>query len=659
MRCSLIILAGWFMVNALPCSGQIEEEELLRISADDLQEEELVRLEELSEEASIRIFVNRATPAEFLSLHGMVHDLAEAICNFRDSFGAFASVYELLSVPGMEKQYLRSMAGNLSLAPPPARSIEHTLSLRSVVKQEIPSATPTRSQTPEGSPYKVLIRYRAEHRHWIWGFKAEKDAGEPFGMPHRPAGFDFYSGWLGYRGNGFVRQALLGDYRISMGHGLLCNQSFSSGSDGASLYQPHRIKILKPHTSSDEYHFFRGGAFRMQHKALSLTLFGSAKPIDGNIIRLDSVTGKTIAVSTIQKSGMHATLAELEDRHALKEYAAGLSAGFRHRHLVSAINLLHIRYDAEISPSDRFADRLKFRGNMLTGVSIESGWYSRKIGMATEVAFAEGFPAWNLVLVIKPNDKIAMWLSPRSYAQGYYTPYASSISRGTFPSGEKGLNFVTIYTPEYGTRITARTDIYHITGTTGAPVTGRAGRTFLLEYFSMKNSVSWLARLNGETQDESIAEMAWTQGSIVKEVQKVIISARGEVTFVVSEGLRFKTRADYRFRNYLHPAEGWQLYAEADYRVVKRRFRVVLRHGLFNIDHYDLRVYVREPDALWAYSLAILYGKGTRTALLIQYKIRNRFQFWCKAGATSVVRPAPLASPLKQFDCSLQINLLF
>jgi hypothetical protein len=649
------------IIMATPLIGacQTEEEELILIAPEELDEEVLTRMDEVAEEASVTILINRASAEDLLTLPGMVYELAEAICAFRDTVGPFVSIYELLSIPGMEKPYLRSIAHYLSLAPPPDKTVSHTLSLRSVLKLESPAATLSRSQIPSGSPYKVLLRYKAEHRHWIAGFKAEKDAGEPFGGPIRPSGFDFYSAYAGYRGQGFIRQLLVGDYRISMGHGLLCNQSFSSGSDASALYQPHRIKILRPHTSADEYLFFRGGAIRMQHRKSSLTLFGSIKPIDGNIIGRDTMSDKITAISTIQKSGIHSTPAELEDRHAATEYAAGGSLRIKYKHLVLGANLLHVMYDVEIRPSDRFSDRWKFRGNRLTGASLEAGWYSRIFGLAAELASTEGNVAWNMALVMKVNDKVSFWVSPRHYAPGYYSPYASSIGRGTNPTSEQGVNFTARYTPEYGTNITARTDVYHMLTTTGAPVSGRTGRTFMVDYTGMKQSMLWVFRVSGEHQYEPDADIAWQEAGKGIHPDMLTINMRGEVAFPVTARIRAKCRIDYRFRNYLQPGDGWHLYTEAEYRHPRPRLRLVMRHTLFSIDHYDLRVYCREPDALWAYSMAMLYGQGSRTALLIHCKNRKKFHFWLKGGVTRVIKPAAHNDWTRHIDLSAQINISF
>ncbi|MFO7723142.1 MAG: hypothetical protein R6V49_07980, partial [Bacteroidales bacterium] len=107
------------------------------------------------------------------------------------------------------------------------------------------------------------------------------------------------------------------------------------------------------------------------------------------------------------------------------------------------------------------------------------------------------------------------------------------------------------------------------------------------------------------------------------------------------------------------PADGWHLFVETEYKHPRPAIRMLVRHAIFSIDHYDLRVYSRESDALWAYSMVMLYGKGTRTSFLLQYKNRKNFNLWFKGGMTRVIRPAAHNAWVKQLDLSVQINITF
>ena len=637
---------------------QVEDELFFFESLEELTEEEAERIEELFSTEIRLVHINSANIALLMEIPAMTTAFAEAIVAFRDTVGQYLSVYELLSVPGIGKQYLKMIAPWLTFAPVPERRISQAFSFRVAEKAILSTIEDKGSRTPLGSPHKVVFRYKADHPGWFAGVKAEKDAGEPFGGPYRPEGFDFYSAYAGIRTSGLVRQLILGDYRVSLGHGLLCNQSFSAGSDASFLYQPHDQRTIRPHTSMDEYLFFRGVAARLHYKPVRLTLFASAKKIDGNITEYDSVNQKVIAVSSIQKTGIHSTAMEIEDRRAVGEYSAGASLKFQNKHLLAGINLLSICYDAEIRPSPTFANRYKFRGNKITGASVDLAWNSRRAGISGEVAMTGHLPAMNSVIVLKANDNTSVWLSSRYYAPGYFSPYSNSISRGSNPTSESGVNLVVAYSPSYGTLYRVKSDIYRMLTTSSAPVTGCSGRILMAEASRSTRKFKILARAYCETRSEM--KVILPVNEFTQEINPVINSfnLRGEMGVFLTEALYVRSRIDYRVKSNLENREGWLMFADADYRFRRPSVRITFRQALYRIEHYDLRIYSREHDALWAYSMSMQYGTGMRSYVMLTYKHKNKLQFWVKAGFTNMLKPGEMHQKTISRDVSIQMNIM-
>ncbi len=637
--------------------GQSEEAEWFIGNMEELSEQEAERLDELINTDIQPVNLNQASFDQLMQIPDITPEMASAILAFRDTVGIFLSVYELMSVPGMEKNHLHRIAPWLNFMPVPIKKLTQTISLRYSLKKAISPETVSNSLTALGPPWKGVFRYKAEHPVWVAGIKAEKDAGEPFGAPFRPEGFDFYSGYAGYKGKGFIRQVWLGDYRISMGNGLLCSQSFSAGNDASLLYHPHDQRIIKPHTSLDEYLFFRGAAIRMQYGNFTLAIFGSAKKADGNITGTDSIPGKTITVSSIQKTGLHSTSSELDDRHALTEYAAGGSIRFRHRHLMTGVNTLYLRYDAAVQPAETFLNRNKFQGNKITGISLDGAWYNRWAGLAGELALTGKQTAMNQVLVMKASDNISVFFSTRWYDPAYQAPYASSIGRGTSPTGEKGINWVVVFTPKYGSAVRAGSDLYQIMSTAAAPVTGRKGRMLSLETAGSGLQLQYLLRVSCETYQELQTGSAASGENDSPFSTRNAFAVRGEIVVPGGTAMKWKYRVDYRYKDHLPGAQSWQMFAEANYRTSRPKLRIVLRQVLFCIDDYDLRVYSREHDALWAYSMSMHYGTGSRTYLFIQSSFRQMVHVWIKGGYTSYYKPGPDQTAIHTWDLSMQINI--
>lgn len=655
----LIMITGIFcmVLYSRPLTAQQEVEGWLMEQNEELTEQEIERMDELLQTEYTPVNVNSASDVQLMEIPGMTSELATAIITFRDSMGFFLTLYELMSVPGANRQVIRSLAPWLATETVASARISHTLSVRWAYKQSPPDETSDSSTVQSGPPWRLTVKYKAEHAHWIAGIKAEKDPDEPLGGAAMPQVFDFWSGYFGYRGNKILRQALLGDYRITMGNGLLCNQSFSSGSDASLLYHPHDHRMIKPHTSTDEYLFFRGAALHLQKNPLMLSLFASCKPVDGNITAFDTLKGEVLTVSSIQISGLHNTPASINDRHALTESAIGGRLRFRHKAFVTSMNALRVKYDAEIIPSSSFSNRLKVSGSMLQGASLDVGWYNRWLGVSGEMAVTGRIPAMNATAVVKAGDHSTLWISTRYYAPGYHSPYAASIGRGTQVTGEKGLNLVVTYSPEYGSIFKIRSDLYNLLSTQSAPVAGQKGRQLAIESSGIRAPLQWLLKISLESYDLNQNVLPSTEELPGSSLSITSLSARGDFSATAGESLRLKCRIDFRWKSALNSQSGWMMSTDLDYRFQRLPVRLIIRQAIFRIDAYDLRIYCREHDAPGAFSLSMPYGNGTRTYLMLSYKPIPLVQCWLKTGVSLVKKPGNNDPPDPIADISFQFTV--
>src|SRR5690606_24109054 len=71
-----------------------------------------------------------------------------------------------------------------------------------------------------------------------------------------------------------------------------------------------------------------------------------------------------------------------------------------------------------------------------------------------------------------------------------------------------------------------------------------------------------------------------------------------------------------------------------DLSTVIRKLKVSFRYALFDTDDYDNRQYVYERDVLYTFSFPAYEGKGIRTYLLLQSKIRKNIDVWFRISNT-------------------------
>ena len=181
-----------------------------------------------------------------------------------------------------------------------------------------------------GSPQKYQLRYTYNYRNKVRaGFVLEKDPGEMFftdrvsdtiqafiGNNYR-RGFDFAGFHLYVKDLGIVKAAVLSDYQLAFGQGLTLWSGMSFGKAGAGSSVMKQGRGLTPKASASEYAFMRGAAVTIGGGPFSGTVFYSNRMIDANVSVADTLDNEAEFVSSLQETGYHRTIGELQDRHAI------------------------------------------------------------------------------------------------------------------------------------------------------------------------------------------------------------------------------------------------------------------------------------------------------------------------------------------------------
>jgi len=205
----------------------------------------------------------------------------------------YARLLEMLDDLDLERQWLRSDSvsdgGRRRNRPRQTLSVglDRCLNLRDGYRD----ATTERRDAGKaylGDATHTTLRYNlaladSHSATWRAGLVLDKDAGEAWHTRLPLA--DSYSLYAALtRRRGIVRQVCIGHYRLTLGTGLLCDQSFALGKNlqGASLMS---VKpTLAVHSSASETDFMQGAAVRLRlGERWELVPFLSARPIDGTL----------------------------------------------------------------------------------------------------------------------------------------------------------------------------------------------------------------------------------------------------------------------------------------------------------------------------------------------------------------------------------------
>ncbi len=488
----------------------------------------------------------------------------------------------------------------------------------------------TTEDTYKGNKQKYYARYMSEYKKFKTSLIGEKDAGEEFFSGSNKNGFDFYSGYISYTPNKTINKLVLGDYRVMAGQGLLYWMGYSTGTTSSTSSMLKRGKGISGNTSADERNFLRGVAVNNKLGIADLTLFVSKKNID---VTLDTVESKAI-IRTIRSDGLHRTATEISYEKAASEWACGGRFQLSQSYGQIGINFMYTAFSKNIIPDDATYKAYNFTGTEVWGFSADYKYLSERFQFFGETALSNN--AWSNVTGINllPHPDVTSTLVYRNYRPGYFSPYASPISASSSQLQEEGfLGGITWHT-NWKVNLSAYADIYSFPWLKYRINSPSSGKAYSLEgKWSLASDVSLILRYKRKIADKNYNE---GEGSLLpKQIPFNKEQLRIHFNYSISDNINMATRAEYAISNYENETKqpGYLLYQDVFFDVQKA-LRIKMRYSWFDIDDYESRIYAYEHNARFNYSMPMYYGKGYKTYVLLQYKIKKNWSFWARYSFT-------------------------
>ena len=73
---------------------------------------------------------------------------------------------------------------------------------------------------------------------------------------------------------------------------------------------------------------------------------------------------------------------------------------------------------------------------------------------------------------------------------------------------------------------------------------------------------------------------------------------------------------------------------DLSYAFTQFPLKLDVRYQFFDAVDYDNRFYTYEKDVLYAFSIPMYYGKGSRFYLNLKYDLTSKMSLWCKYAQT-------------------------
>lgn len=664
--------------NLLPLYGDVdggEDEETMAEACDDI-----VRLRDNP------LNINKVRIDDLLLLPGVDLNTANAILQYRHTYGAFRSVQELDMIPAVDDRLRGYLSAVLYVdntdtlqwysarrlrydMAHPRQTVLMTAAVPAYYRAGDKGATALGASgankyadTYLGDPLKHSLRYTLTVGDNLQlNITGAKTAGEPFGCAGNNLGYDYYTYNISVRDLGKFRRIILGRFRGQFGMGLVLNNNLTFGKQAMLASVGRLANIFRPHSGVADSRYLQGAAITVGTERMELSAFWSWRYVDATL----NADG---TVSTILSDGYHRTVTEMDKKNNTAQTAAGLHLKYGARPYSAVdwavgMSFLYTRFNRTLNPVFSKADtvsagkmyRLYYpAGNTFWNGSVDYKMSYRRWAFAGETALCDnGAMATVNHIMWNAAKRLTLAVAQRYYSYKYHSLYGSVAGDGSAVQNESAVLLGVKWGVTDRLVIDAYSDIaYYPWLRYRVSASSRAWDNNVLA--TLKQGEWTLAmryRLSKTQRDKTVTD---GNGAAMKYLadrttQRLRLTAlfgdrrwtlrshcEGILTEDKSGGYILSQAAGYRFGG------SWMIYAAAAY---------------FDTDDYETRLYNYERGMLYSFSNMSFYGNGMRGALLIKADITAWLMSQVKVGYTKYFNRSVIGTAERQIFSSHQTDI--
>ena len=545
----------------------------------------------------------------------------------------------------------------------------------------------------QGNNNHHSLQYMVSSSHFYGGIQTEKDAGEDM--------FDFVSGYLMLKDLNSLKYAVVGDYRIGMGQGLVVNNGYSSniivGKVNLLNDLNHNLTpSVNKHSSKSESNFFRGAAvqmtmpdFGMPDLHSTLTAFISYRHADGTLLSDSS------GISSLKTDGLHRTLGERSKKNIFTDLSMGgnLTCDYTfqsdkyHSPFRVALGLSFISTKLSIPLRPVYnTEYTKYRLYNLQGDSFSAygisyalyGTFSNRYILSlkgetavnkSQITGMSGLATIN-VLQLKYKNKTTFTLSWRDYSERYSALYAKSLSEYSgSPQNEGGL-FIGIKYPNIPflslCSLESYIDFFHSPWRRYQVSDSSAGIDAMVRLTYPHSSCStWDVRYRIKSREKDCSLSVDGFPDSVYKALGSVVSQNVRVSHSWDVAKRLSIRSVLYGVSVFHPVNGSDMgVALSEYvsfsDIFCGRGSAAASLTLFCTDGYGSRVFAYEPSGGSIGSGGVsVYGQGFRCCAVVRsvWGRMKRLKVGVKVGWTRVFDRDQLGSGLETVDSAGKVDV--
>ena len=583
------------------------------------------------------------------------------IIRYRMLLGNFISIYELQAVPGLDLQIIERIRPYLTVSA--VQSIVTSIAQRlkdgssnaltkvtQVLQKQkgfIVDAATTENYYP-GTRQKLFMRYKYQYKNLLqYGLTGEKDAGEQFFKGTQKNGFDFYSAHFFVRNIGIIQSLAIGDFTVNLGQGLTQWQSlaFKKSADVTNIKR--QLAVLRPYNSAGEINFHRGVGITLGKNNWEATVFASYKKVDANFTT-DTVNNEDF-ISSLQTSGLHRTKSEVANKGAQQQLAFGGNIAYNTNRFHVGVNGVQYQFKLPIQKKPDSYNLYAISGNHFGNYSVDYSYAYRNLHFFGEAAFTNQWDkAFVNGLIASLDSKIDMSLLYRNISKSYQSLYTSAFTEGTLPNNEKGLYAGISVKPTAFWRIDAYADFYQSTWLKYLVDAPSVGSDYLVQATYKPNKrFEMYVRYRTESKAKNDNPSNLTLSPVMPKARQ---NFRWHFNYKINGAITFRNRVEMVWfdKKGTGAENGFLSYADVVIKPMMKKYAGSIRLQYFETEGYNSRMYAFENDVLYSFSIPVVYDKGYRYYLNLNYDVSKKLTLWVRWAQTVYTNKTSIGSGLNE-----------
>ncbi|MDG5799568.1 helix-hairpin-helix domain-containing protein [Marinilabiliaceae bacterium ANBcel2] len=590
---------------------------------------------ELAEEP---LDINSATRDDLSKILFLSDNQIEALLFRRYQSGYFLSPYELQAVEGFNNDLIEKLAPFITFKVDNREQysnrvfrVRSDLFLRTNFMLE--TAAGYRSSNNEdpsflGDKKKVYTRIELQPlRELSLGFVADKDPGEPY-FDNNISGFDYWSGYINWKSQSFFKEFNIGQFGMTGGQGLALRSGMPMRKSSMTTSVRNRYAYARPTLSVNEGDGLSGIYFTIGAENYKITPFLSYRYRSA---RLEMDEDDDVVVLSLPSSGYHRTKTELARRNNIWEAVYGVKGKYFGKRFNIDAGTFKYKLEHPLGESQHL-----YHLHSFTGRDIVNGWIGyegtiNNIFLFGEAAYSSNASlAWIQGALYSFSGVMDISLLCRDIPKGFNAPLGAPFADSFSSSGETGLYTGIELSLPKGLTLSSYLDYFRhhwLRYRVDAPSSG-------VDFFSeleYKRDNNWetFFRFRYRERAQTFA-VDQPPGYPVEYKQQY--QYRIQTRFSPDDLWTFTLRSDLHClrENQKRVTPGFYMGGDIRYRFNNDLGYIIMRYGGMDVDNYDTRIFVYEPDILYSFSTPGYYGKGSRFVLLTKITPMRKLDFWIR-----------------------------